>query len=316
MSTITELDLSCNKLGVIGCQVIAGVLLTNRTLKRLNLSRNTIVGLSRVHNETIGSYSIVGVSALCEALKVNGTLTYLDISLNYLGGLQELGDEGFGDVSILLEEMLSVNTSLQSLNISGNNLSVSDAKKLKSLAEGLGTQGRSLSSLFGLVQGNRTADLSARGLVEGDGVGLHFELYNHPLLTELDLSNNRNFGGRGVRHLYESLALIKARHPLSKLKLRSIVVSEGDEEFSKSVADIIRLALKATIVITELDLSHNVGIFGNKETKRSFNYLKLAIDAAPTLKHVNISYCGISPDTAHCINFSNVSQRFLINLQS
>lgn len=287
-------------------EAVARILRVNRTLKKLDLSRNQLVGVICVRGGPEGLFSLSGLEQLAAALKVNSSLTHLDLSQNYLGGYRGEEDSTFDDAYSILAGAVRDSGTLRVLNVTCNNFSVTNAKKLSKLLETL-TPSTSLVSLYGLGPGQTSADLSSRGLLEGDAININFELKNQSLLTALDLSFNQFFGGRGIMRLYDSLASIKSKHPLSKLILKGIS-TECDEDVCLGIANIIRLALGSLIVIKEFDLSGNRGLFGGDEERKVFLHITEAVEAVPALKYLNVSHCGITSNTSGCLNFCNVRE--------
>ena len=69
-STLCKLNLSCNKIGMVGSTKIAEALKVNKALKKLDISSNT------VPND--------GAIAFGDCLKTNNTLVKLDLSFNHI----------------------------------------------------------------------------------------------------------------------------------------------------------------------------------------------------------------------------------------
>lgn len=311
MSTLTHLNISKNNLGPNGLEGLSKFLATNRVLKCLNLSRNQLVGLKVVHGKSEGEMSLVGIEALASALKSNSTLISLDLSQNYLGGTPTAAAAStFYGVVKQIADALSVNTTLQKLNISANNFSISDAEFLRRVIDDPLYNGN-LSTLYGLEDGAKEAILSAKGILSADMVNLGFELEKQPVLTTLDLSNNTFLGSNGIKCLYDCLSDINTKHPLSKLILKSVCSRRFEEQFNKSVADIVKLATKGYICIEHLNLAENSGIFGEigyGDSSTVWFDLTHAINESPTLKFLSLADCGINSDTSQCINFTNVPE--------
>ena len=145
--TLTTLDLSFSDIGILGTHYISEALKINRTLTTLDLSYNNIGDLGAQHiskalqiNGTLttlgltGNYiETLGGHCISEALDENSktTLTTLDLAQNDIATFKIppnselttlfLGDNNIrGDGVRQLAEKLSNNTTLTSLNISGN----------------------------------------------------------------------------------------------------------------------------------------------------------------------------------------------------
>lgn len=97
-STVTNLDLSLNSLGIKSAEALAKALRINKTLTTIKFSNNSILD--------------AGAKIVADALKVNQTLTELNLKDNFIG------NEGFKD----LAEALKVNKALKKFQISYNNL--------------------------------------------------------------------------------------------------------------------------------------------------------------------------------------------------
>ncbi|KAL1922193.1 uncharacterized protein VTP21DRAFT_9732 [Calcarisporiella thermophila] len=95
--TLTQLDLSYNKISTEGIKAIALSLRENTTLSKLNL------GYSEAYYEITAEGGI----AIAQALRENTTLTHLDLQCN------EISDEG----GIAIAQALQVNTTLTHLNL-------------------------------------------------------------------------------------------------------------------------------------------------------------------------------------------------------
>ena len=143
--TVTELDLSQNKISVNGAENISKCIECNKSLKEINMSKNKLskIGLRKMaialqRNQTIQKFNVShnkisdeGVLAISECLKNNITLQELNMSHN------KISNNGM----ININEALKINTTLRILDISHNiisddGLEVSDCLKMnKSLQE-------------------------------------------------------------------------------------------------------------------------------------------------------------------------------------
>lgn len=134
--TITQLDLSHNKIGQSGARKIAKYLLQSQILTHLNLSDNSI--------------GHEGSRYLCQALKVNTSLVCMNLKLNRIPDkagqkmcidlhmknscLQELNLAAnlLGNLFCeSLSEYISYNTSIRKLDISSNQIEENTAATLK-----------------------------------------------------------------------------------------------------------------------------------------------------------------------------------------
>jgi len=285
---------------------VGRLLVTNRALRSLNISRNQLVGLKVDKGQSVGNMSLVGIESLASALKTNSTLTSLNISQNYLGGTPTAeAASTFCGVVTLLADALLLNRSLIYLNVSANNFCVPDAVFLKEVIDGPDYSGP-ITTLYGLADQLQEANLQRKGLLSADMINIGYELRHQPVLTAVDLSGNIFLGSNGIKRLYESLSQISFKHPLTKLVLKKICNDKCDEIFCKSIANIVNLSRKGFICIDYLDLSENVGLFGDEDGQHLFFHLTFAINESPTLKNLKLVCCGINTNSSRCVNFTNV----------
>ena len=134
--TITQLDLSHNKIGQSGARKISKYLLQSQILTHLNLGDNNI--------------NYEGSRYLCQALKVNTSLISLNLKLNRID--DKAGQKMCIDLHVKnskleelnlaanllgnmfcesLSEYISYNTSIRMLDISSNQIEESNAATLK-----------------------------------------------------------------------------------------------------------------------------------------------------------------------------------------
>ena len=314
--------MSKNNIGIEGSIIIAKVLSKNETLKRLNLSRNKIVGIYTFRNEYKGEFSAEGINALNSALKVNNTLEYLDISQNYIGGYttevsssyssssssSSSFSSQFKDVLSLIVTITQFNTSIKSINISGNNFSFECAREISLLL--MEKKHNSCSNLLtSLIRSenfnSNFLDLSSKSLRVGDAEFLRYEFSQLVTIVSLDLSYNTLFGSQGVAALSDVINSIKQPYPLKQLSLRGICLYPT-QELIHSVGQILLASNNKCIVIKDLDLSENKNLFGPESTRQVFYDLKEAIDQVEVMDSLNLSNCNINSNTAHCVNFKVV----------
>ena len=105
-STLTELNLSSNKITDEGVRRLVKVIQVNTTLRSLDISHNTT--------------SDDGMSSISDCLKINATLSKLNLSNN------KITDE----VVKMFSEAIQINTTLQDINMSSNNITDEGAKRL------------------------------------------------------------------------------------------------------------------------------------------------------------------------------------------
>ena len=224
-STLEELDISRNNIGDEGIGHIGTALLTNTTLKILDISKcvqtvwlpeNLDTGgggnhmNGRVHictalqkNTTLKTlnFSCCGLSdlvaeSLARALAVNCTLEELNISDN------EIGDNGIGHIGTALLN----NTTLKILNISNCASSVRVSRgRLYTDTDSNCIKGR--VHICTALQKNttlKTLNFSWCGVSDLVAESLARVLAVHTSLEELDISNN-NIGDKGIGHIGTAL---------------------------------------------------------------------------------------------------------------
>jgi Ran GTPase-activating protein (RanGAP) involved in mRNA processing and transport len=187
-SGLTSLDLTGNKLGDSGMEVLSKVLSTSPTLTRLILGYNEI--------------SDDGAQALAVELEPNRTLTELDLQVNHIG------ERGGTDLMVALTQ----NQHLKSLNLAFNTF-------------GSGRQGL-LSDLNTLPGGSNFTlteiSLSRNLLTVRDLNSAMHVLVELKTLYRLDLSHNL-LGAEGVAVIANALR----RLPLQKLNMRGNGIGDG-----------------------------------------------------------------------------------------
>lgn len=152
--TISQLDLSHNKISNSGARKIAKFLLSTQVLTSLDLSDN------QIHYE--------GSRYLAQALKVNKVLKHLSLKLNRL-------DDKAG--SKLCIDLLNNKPNLESLSLSSNSLG---HMFCESLAEFIGSQMCMLKSL----------DISCNFIDDSNAATLKNSLQNKKSIIDIDVRNN------------------------------------------------------------------------------------------------------------------------------
>ena len=79
-NSITELDLKGKGVGVEGVMVVAGLIPVMGGLTSLDLSNNSLCGMTKYG----GTYTAEGITAIAEALRINGALTVTNLLQNQL----------------------------------------------------------------------------------------------------------------------------------------------------------------------------------------------------------------------------------------
>ena len=165
-SSLTNLDLTKNRIGYTGAESLSKALKVNSSLINLNLSKN-IIGYT-------------DVESLSQALKVNSSLTDLDLSENRIGDTHTAS----------FSKALRVNSSLTNLNLSENSIGDTGAE---SLSQALKVN----SSLTNL-------NLNWNGIGHSGAKSLSQALKGNSSLTYLNLSHN-SIGDTGVAFLSQAI---------------------------------------------------------------------------------------------------------------
>ena len=271
-TTLTMLDVSYNDLGSAGAEALASVLKRNTTLKHLDLEQNNL--------------GPVGAVSLAATLKGNTTLTYLNLARNNLclAGVETLATA------------LKRNTSLTELDVSHNNLGSAGAKSLASTIQtnttliklnlfnnNLGPAGA--KSLAAALQTNTTLTeliLYQNSFGRVGAKSLASVLQTNTTLTVLDLSHN-NLGPAGAESLS---AALKANRTLTVLDL-------SNNELGPTGAESFAAALETnTTAVTKFDLSCNkIGPAGAE-------YFAAVLKTNRTLTVLNLSRNELGPTGA------------------
>ena len=231
-STLTKLDISNNQLGSVGASFLADAIKDHTTLENLDISHNNI-----------GNNPIkIGAIALQSMLKKNTVLKEFDISFNELDNT---------DVSYLAEG-IDVNSSLTSVNVLGNNISVEVAQKL---AEILKAHPK-LKSLCG-NKGNETKlDMSGKDLGDIGAILLAPEIAANKELVSVNILGNY-IGAEQAQNLVKILEEHK--------KLKSLCGNTGNETeldmSGKHLGDIgvtlLTPEIVANLALTDLNILGN-----------------------------------------------------------
>jgi len=260
-TTLTVLDLSSNGLRDFGAMAILRSLMRNNTLTTLKLGHNNIrhgvgqhVQQMLLSNSTLMTLSLEGNffiskggTAIAGGLESNTTLTDLDLSFNYLGFLDyDIDDEDDSDGRRILvyndEEMrhlmafahmLERNTTLKTLNLSGNELrevsgnAVAEALKRNPTLTKLNLKGNELGSSLDSFASMLQENISLRTLILSKQYDGHeFTSYcddffdylpKNSTLTSLDLSHNKF--GPNATYLYNIEICFKINTTLTSMDL-------------------------------------------------------------------------------------------------
>ncbi|XP_059817765.1 ribonuclease inhibitor-like [Hypanus sabinus] len=261
--SLTELNLSGNKLGDSGVKLVSAALRNPECkIQRLGLSG---VGLTDS-----------GAEDLVSALSTNPSLTELDLSGNKLGDsgvklvsaalrnpeckIQKLwlGDVGLTDSGAEdLVSALSTNPSLTDLSLSGNKLGDSGVKLVSA----------ALRNPECKIQRLWLGDV---GLTDSGAEDLVSALSTNPSLTDLSLSGNK-LGDSGVKLV--SAALRNPECKIQRLWLRNVGLTDSGAE------DLVS-ALSTNPSLTDLDL------ISNSLTDRSVPGLHRLILTLPNLEQI------------------------------
>ena len=286
-TTLTNLDLSRNRVGPAGAESLATALKTNTTLTNLDLSQNNV--------------GPAGADSLATALKTNTTLTNLDLSQNNVG---PAGAES-------LATALKTNTTLTNLNLSRNNVGPAGAESLATALKtntnltnldlsqnNVGPAGA--ESLATALKTNTTLtnlDLSQNNLGPTGAESLATALKTNTTLTNLDLSYN-NVGSAGAESLATAL---KTNTTLTNLHLSYNNVGPAG-------AESLATALKTNTTLTNLYLSYdNVGSAGVES-------LATALKTNTTLTNLYLSHNNVGSAGAESLATALKTNTTLTNL--
>ena len=228
-TTLRFLDLSGNGIGDFGALPILEYLKENNTLTTLILGFNDLSnGIGQnvkemlLFNSTLTSLGLPGNNIryeggadIADALRSNTTLAHLDLSNNCIGPDDDTDDDTDDEDeerkhAKAFPQMLKINTTLNTLNLGGNNLpsdfggNVAEALEINSTLRTLNLEGNELGSslVFFAYMLEENSSLSTLGLGNQYQGGRKFpricnefldSLQNNSTLWSLDISNN-NFG--------------------------------------------------------------------------------------------------------------------------
>lgn len=212
--TLTRLDVSKNKLGDVGMEHLAKAIFQGTDVKQINLSHNDITG--------------TGAAAIAVALETHNHFTHFDISWN------NLYTPGTYDLLVKLSE----NTSLRDINLSWNGL------------------GRTTIGLRTLLKAPniRILNLSNNRLSGDPIVGIGRMLLKIKRLHTLDLSQNPLTAN-------EALVLLQ-RFLLKEVKVHNLYLDRISvtKEFLETLSEVKSLSFRKNFVITYGDIIRNYEI--------------------------------------------------------
>lgn len=262
--SVIELDLSDCHFGDDVVKKIAPAFAINKTLKKVNLSRNDITSRS--------------CGVLFAAFKKNTSVTNLILSFNYIHRA----------AMDYLTDMLNVNVTLTSIGLRANSITPSDMKKLAlaykenlsltSINIGdnrIGDEGaRFLADVFNERSRYQSVYVSENQLSEFGLISLVAGLQKNPRLTSFGCANNTigNMGGHALATLIRSVP-----------SLRTLYAYHCDLGYSGTSA--IVAALQVNNSLTYLDLC---GASFDLDSTRIFTQF---LYANTTLTTLNLSEC-------------------------
>ena len=272
-STITELDLSKNKLGFGDCAALAEAFRRNSTIIKLDFSRNI--------------FGAAGFTTLTEAIKHNSTITQLNLSSNVFDAV----------CCTAVAEAIKHNSTITQLDLSSDTI---DAPGCAALAEAL-KHNQSITQL----------DLSSNFFGSVGCVALAEALKLNQTITQLDLSRN-TIGAAGCTVLVEGIKhnstitqLDLSRNYLGNIGCIKLAAVTQDASSSITQLNLSRNSLGAagcTVLakaiqhkstVTQLDLSKNsLGVAGCKALAQAIKY-------GSRITHLNLS--GTSLGGGSCI---------------
>ena len=202
-----------------------------------------------------------GVISIAETIQVNTTLQNLDISSN------NISDVGAAAIS----DSLKRNGSLVKLNMSGNNITSAGTKKLSEA-----------------IQVNTTLlnlDISSSNISNAGAAAISDSLKTNSSLAKLNISQN-NINSEGAKKIAET---IQVNTTLQKLVINYNTISDDG---AASICD----TLKNNNTLQELHMS------SNNITRQGAKKIGEAIQVNATLQKLDISYNTISDDGAAVIS--------------
>ncbi|KAM4796292.1 NACHT, LRR and PYD domains-containing protein 12-like [Rhinophrynus dorsalis] len=265
--TLQDLGLQCCDLTSAICEDLRSVIITNRSLTKLDLSGGNILQNS-------------GVKLLCDGLR-HPDCTLQELWLFYCNLSSDSCDE--------LRSVIITNRSLTRLDLSYNfNLQESGVKHL---CDGLRHPDCTLQDL----------GLERCGLTSAICEDLHSVIITNRSLTRLDLSYNRNLQDSGVKRLCDGL-----RHPdctLQDLRL-------WDCGLTSDICDDLRSVIITNRSLTRLDLSYN---------KLQDSGVKLLCDGLRhpdcNLQDLRLQCCGQTSDIREDLRSVIITNRSLTRLE-
>ena len=277
--TLKKLNLSNNSISGAGALALAKALRHNSTLKKLNLSNNSISG--------------AGALALAKALRHNSTLTILNVSEN------NISDAGV----VALASALHYNSTLRRLNVSENGISgagvmaLASALQHNSTLKRLNVSENSISGAGALalakaLHHNSTLtrlNVSENSISDAGIVALASALHYNSTLRRLNVSEN-GISGAGVMALASAL---QHNSTLRRLNFSGNSISDGVVALASalqhnctlrrlnvsenSISDVGAVALTSALhynsTLRKLDLTGNAGIseMGTRQLLQSLN---------------------------------------------
>ena len=269
-TTLIELDMSSNNITCKGASVIAEAIQVNTALQKLNISHNEIsddgaiafigcleTNTTLIELESGNNITCKVASVIAEAIQVNTALQKLNISHN------EISDDG----AIAFSECLKTNTTLIELDMSWNNITCKGASVIVEAIQ--------VNTALQKLNISKTE-------ISDDGVIAFSEcLKTNTTLIELDMSWN-NITCKVASVIAEAIQVNTA---LQKLNISLNQISDdGAIAFSE--------CLKTNTTLIELDMSWN------NITCKVASVIAEAIQVNTALQKLNISHNKISDDGA------------------
>eukprot|EP00935_MAST-01C_sp_MAST-1C-sp1_P001876 g1876.t1 len=302
--TETELNLSNEELGAGDAILIANDIRDTAALTSLNVSDNELCGIGK-HGR--GTFNPSGIAALADLIKKNGALKSLDISSISLGevvlpkgwtekereekllpgkpvgvlaladamksnrALEELSMAGNGlltkETGKILADMLSYNSGLKALNISGSWKGLEPSLRdgpgfAKELAVGIAANKKLLSldisdnAICGIQEDGKNDFLGAKALADG--------ISTHEALTKVNMRNN--YDNTGADALALALSLNTTLTQLHDATTVSRQEEEEEEEEEEEVVVVLGVQAQLKQIAERLD-AQEFQFIGWKERK-------------------------------------------------
>ena len=294
-TSMLELNLSHNNIGVKGLFVLADAFAEStssnrlRSLRKLNLSDNRLVGVHVSRKQIKGVVDTKGVEAFFQSLPLNDVIEWLDLSCNCLGGVvNRPGDVG------LLAPVQRIEESIHNNNIFVYTSSVNGNRAVSAVSGGYTGDGAFLAN-----QGSRGVGVAKKNRLNSAG----------KLITSSSSSSS------------SSSSVIDSTHEPNFHTHSSILYDDASEEYLNSISyglTVLR-AIRAFLHTNKqnrmkvLNLNSNAFNYaGDEATKALFHDIYEAMYSGTNPTCCYASVCGI--DYARALKSSSGSSESTLDL--